>query len=62
VHARSDACIPLALQIDKNLGNPRDEKGVGPYAYGSKVDTSLICQQRVGELLVDRLWLLSTHD
>jgi hypothetical protein len=33
--ARSNACNPLAARIDKNLGNPHGEKGVGPYAYGS---------------------------
>jgi hypothetical protein len=33
--ARSNACNPLAPRIDKNLGNPRSAKGVGPYACGS---------------------------
>jgi hypothetical protein len=32
--ARSNACDPLTPRIDKNLGNPRGEKGVGPYACG----------------------------
>jgi hypothetical protein len=42
---RSNVCNPLALRIDKNLGNPRGEKGVCPYACGSLVDTSFIRQQ-----------------
>jgi hypothetical protein len=42
---RSNACIPLTPRIDKNLGNPRGEKGVGPYACGSYVDMSFIHQQ-----------------
>jgi hypothetical protein len=33
--ARSNTCNPLALRIDKNLGNPCGEKGVGLYACGS---------------------------
>jgi hypothetical protein len=32
---RSNACNPFAPRIDKNLGNPHGEKGVGPYACGS---------------------------
>jgi hypothetical protein len=32
---RSNACNPLAPRIDKNLGNPRGEKGVGTYGCRS---------------------------
>jgi hypothetical protein len=39
-------CNPLAPRIDKNLGNPHGEKGVGPYACRSYVDTSFIRQHR----------------
>jgi hypothetical protein len=42
---RSNACNPLALRIDKNLGNPVVKKVWGPYACGSQRDTSFICQQ-----------------
>jgi hypothetical protein len=28
-------CNPLDLRIDKNIENPRGEKGVGPKACGS---------------------------
>jgi hypothetical protein len=32
---RLSASNPLTPWIDKNLGNPHGEKGVGPYACGS---------------------------
>jgi hypothetical protein len=42
ISARSNACNLLAPWIDKNLGNPCGEKGVGPCTCGSLVDTSFI--------------------
>jgi hypothetical protein len=43
----SNACNPLAPRIDKNLGNPVVKKVWGPYACGSKRDTSFIRQQPI---------------